>query len=739
MDTDPLTSSVTTKPAASAQQILASIENRTIHVLSHLQTAVSLLLNRQTADNLVIWDESLRDRLTVENLETHLKHWKYLLPQDTELLASLVRVFLAKYPFQAGEHPQLAQHLKLNDSELQKTYKSLFNEYLTATKPVSRHQPNIQNTVNQLTDMLLQDDMGSQLEWLSLHRGETLLHEGDEGDGLYVVMDGLVRVTTESPEGDTLVVELGRGEVVGEVALLTGEKRTANVYAARDTQLCKLSKAGFDFLVNKYPMVMTQIALQMARRILRQDRHHRKYARPVTLTIVPLSHGITDFVQRLVNQLGRYGTTVHLNRESIANLYPEQVQVERLDQLVDDFEFVAWLNRQESQAQFVIYEADLTPSPWTRRCIEQADRLLLVALADESPQLSPIEEIILGRQDPKLVVQHELVLLHPTQNRMPSGTQAWLTPRNVTRHHHIALDSNVGLERLVRFIRGRAIGVVFGGGGMRGSAHGGAIRAIQEMGIPVDFVGGTSAGSVAATQFAMGWTVDKMVEINRTRLFNNRILLDYTFPIVALTAGHRFNTGLTQIYGEQLLEDLWINCFCISTNLTYGRIRVHQNGLIRRATRASTAMPGLYPPVLDDNGDVLVDGGLINNMPVDVMKAAVDGGIVIGVDVSREMGRRTDFDFGDSLSGWQVLLNRINPFTKTKRYPSMIKTLIRSSTIANESMTAGKAELVDLYLKPPVDRFGLLDAASYLTMYDIGYKYAKEALTEWVERGGLPA
>jgi lysophospholipid hydrolase len=395
------------------------------------------------------------------------------------------------------------------------------------------------------------------------------------------------------------------------------------------------------------------------------------------------------------------------------------------------------LNSQEAQAQFVIYETDLTPSAWTRRCIEQADRVLLVAQADAPPELNAIEATILNQQEPELLIRRELVLLHPDQSRQPTGTQAWLTPRNVHRHYHIPLDSNAGLERLVRFMRGQAIGLVFGGGGMRGSAHASAISVLQEMGIHADFVGGTSVGAVAATQYAMGWSADRIMEISTAKLGNSRVLLDYTLPFVALTAAQRFNNALTEIYGDLRLEDLWLNCFCVSTNLSYGRLRVHQNGLIRRAVRASTALPGVYPPVLDDNGDFLVDGGLINNVPADVMKTAVDGGIVIAVDVSREVGRRSNYQFGDSISGWQVLLNRINPFVKSKRYPSITKTMMRATMIANDNSTIGKAKYIDVHLKPPVNQFGLFDTTSSKSIYDIGYQYAKGILKDWVERGGL--
>ncbi|MCA0455589.1 MAG: patatin-like phospholipase family protein [Chloroflexi bacterium] len=713
-----------------AQQNLALIETRITYVLSHLQAAVKLLLNRQSADDLIVWDAELRDRLVIDDFETHIKHWQFLIPNDLDQLAMLAHMLMTKYPFNINKYPQLATHLRLKDYELQRTYFALFRRDLLLQPPEVARRTTMPNTVNKLTDFLLSNDVGTQLEWCLLRRGETLFYQGDEGDSLYVVMEGLVRVSAHAGGEERLLLELGRGEIMGEIALLTGDKRSATVYAVRDTQLCKLSKAGFEFLIKKYPIVMMQISVQMAHRMNRQDPRQTPFIRPVMLTVLPLTGGTQAFVSRLVDTLTQFGSTAHFNRERISLMYHNSHANSRLNEHIDDYEFVAWLNSQAAQYQYVVYETDTEMSSWTQRCIEQTDRILLVAQADEQPSMSSIEHA-LRQQDTKLVAPAELVLLHADQKRRPSGTDGWLKSRNVVRHHHVPLDTNAGIERLVRFLRGKAVGLVFGGGGVRGSAHVGAIQALNEAGIRADFVGGTSVGSVAATQYALEWSVEKMLRDSEDYLASTHVLLDYTFPFVALAAAQRVNHGLTKLYEDIRLEDLWINCFCVSTNLSNRQIRIHKDGLIRRAVRASISLPGIYPPVLDDNGDFLVDGGLINNVPVDIMKLAVDGGTVIAVDVGQEQGWGTDYEFGDSVSGWRVLLNRINPFVKTKAYPSIFSTILRSATIGNDAAVEGKAAYIDLYLKPPVDHFGLFSANAYQSIYELGYNHAVTKIKEW--------
>ena len=111
--------------------------------------------------------------------------------------------------------------------------------------------------------------------------------------------------------------------------------------------------------------------------------------------------------------------------------------------------------------------------------------------------------------------------------------------------------------------------------------------------------------------------------------------------------------------GDSHIEDCWLSFFCITTNITWSRVEVHRFGYLWRYIRASMSLSGYLPP-LCDNGHMLVDGGYLNNLPTDVMKS-LGARTIIAIDVGSEINNKSVIDFGDSLSGWWVMLMRMNP------------------------------------------------------------------------------
>ena len=194
---------------------------------------------------------------------------------------------------------------------------------------------------------------------------------------------------------------------------------------------------------------------------------------------------------------------------------------------------------------------------------------------------------------------------------------------------------------------------MLGGGGARGFAHLGALRAFQEARIPIDIVGGTSMGAIVGAQYAMGYTLDHMIELNRRCFVHTNPISDYTIPLVSLIAGDRMSRTLKKMFGDARIEDQWLPYFCVATNLSRATIAVHQQGSLAFAVGTSIAVPGLAPPLIQ-NGDFLVDGGLLENVPVGVMRR-VSQGRVFTVDVSKRVEFTTTRKPYGSLSGWRVL------------------------------------------------------------------------------------
>ncbi len=268
--------------------------------------------------------------------------------------------------------------------------------------------------------------------------------------------------------------------------------------------------------------------------------------------------------------------------------------------------------------------------------------------------------------------QQSLILLHPNSNQEPRGTHAWLTPRQVSGHYHIRWDREADVARLARFLAGRAVGLVLSGGGTRGFAHIGVIRALAEAHVPIDFIGGTSMGSFIAAQYAMGWDYDLMLQRNMAL---SRSVFDFTLPLVALLRGRRLARKLQLAFGERHIEDLWLPYFCVSSSLTRAEAVVHRLGPVWRSLRASAGLPGILPPLAYD-GDWLVDGALLNNLPIDIMSNLCDGGIVIAVDVGVSMDMAESVPYGESLSGWQVVWNKVNPFATKLNVPNIATVLL---------------------------------------------------------------
>ena len=319
--------------------------------------------------------------------------------------------------------------------------------------------------------------------------------------------------------------------------------------------------------------------------------------------------------------------------------------------------------------------------------------------------------------------------LHADRSGSPTETRRWLEAGRVTTHHHLGVATPSDYDRLARFLTGRAVGLTLGGGGARGLAHIGVIRAFQEAGIPIDMIGGTSMGAVIAAQYALGLDYQTMVEINRKGWIKMDPLKDKTLPIVALLSGKKLDRMLTMMFGNARIEDLWIKYFCVSVNLTQAETVIHQSGLLRTAVRASAGIPGVAP-ALCNKGDLIVDGGVLNNLPADVMRT-LSGGKVIAVDVSPQRDLAVDPTCRELPSSWKILWSRINPFMDTVKVPSILAVIMRTLMLSSVHSTHLVRKHVDLYICPPLDSFGIFDWQQIDKIVDAGYQCAVKKLEEW--------
>ena len=273
--------------------------------------------------------------------------------------------------------------------------------------------------------------------------------------------------------------------------------------------------------------------------------------------------------------------------------------------------------------------------------------------------------------------------------------------------------------RLARVITGRSIGLVLSGGGARAYAHLGVIRALREAGLPFDVIGGCSMGAVVAACVAMGWDDDEVELRIRKAFVESNPLGDYVLPVVSLVRGRRVEDRLQEHFGDTLIEDLGVPFFAVSSDLVSGKLRVHRGGLLRKALRASISLPGILPPVLDEDGSLLVDGAVIRNFPVDVLKQ-VHRGPIIGVDVAERDGiDAEDFRNPPSFFGWVAAHGIQSP-------PPIASLLMRAATF-NTDPWEGRSG-ADLLIAPDMPHADMRDWKCFDDVVAMGYEAAVAAL-----------
>jgi NTE family protein/lysophospholipid hydrolase len=583
-------------------------------------------------------------------------------------------------------------------------------------------------------------EIQSRLEWFFLPRGEMLMPQNGEVENFYILINGrLVGKATDARGHENTVGDLLPGESIGETQILTGDRSTVSIYAARDSELVKFSKEEFDWLITTYPNILRQISIGIARTLRRviqgPGAEKRRREMSLDIVVVPTSPDVplADFTHQLVSVLEKMGPTLVLDSERL----DKHLAIPGISQTPEDdpnnIRLVAWLNEQETLYKFTLYQTDFQATYWTKRSLRQADQILIVGNAGSSPEPGEIEQMVLSQYNDTISVPKTLILLYE-QGQTPRETKAWLDQRKVDRYQHVQLHDASDFARLGRQLDGRSVGLVLGGGGARGYAHIGVIRAFQEAGIGVDIIGGTSMGSLIAGQFAMGWDFQTMVQRSKASL--PKSVLDYTFPMAALIAGRNWTDMVTKLFDDVQIEDLWLNYFCVSCNLTQAESIVHDTGPLWRAVRTSSSIPGIIPPMLA-NGDLLVDGGVLDNLPVNMMHMRNGGGPIIASDVSAPVDLKTTAVFGPYLSGWQLLWQRLNPFVQTSDIPSLGATIMRSSLLSSaQNLDAAKA-MADIYVYPPVEKYGTLEFEALDDIIRIGYEYAQKMIEIWQAEGKL--
>jgi predicted acylesterase/phospholipase RssA/CRP-like cAMP-binding protein len=557
-----------------------------------------------------------------------------------------------------------------------------------------------------------------------LRNDEVLMHQGDDADGLYLVGSGRLQVVIERDDGSSEVIsEVGRGDLVGEMALLTDNPRSATVVAVRDSHVLFLSSDAFAQVVQAHPQALRVISSALISKLMNTIRYGNTATPATSIVIIPLDEStpVREFGSRIARSLVPLVGDVPVVRAQ--DMPAELHQASQLRR-------AAWRERLETSHAAVVYVTDPTFSSWTDECVAHSDLVVIAGAAEGASRLRAVEEQ-LARTFGQAAPRSELVLLHAAHTITPRGTRRWLAPRSVDRHHHIRVDRAADYDRVARLLIGRGVGVVFSGGGARGIAHIGVLRALASQGVAIDATAGASIGAIVAGAVARGDGPDDVAMQMRAAVVD-RSPVDLTFPSVSFAAGGRVTHHIKEGAQGLDLEDTWINFLCVSTNLTRGALEIHQRGPGWAAVRSSFSVPGLFPPMHNEAGDVLVDGGILDNMPVAPLRAAHSGITVIAIDV----GARREFmlvDVPDNgvVSGWRFLANNLR-----RRSIENLTSLPRILMRLTELGSLGDDDHGECYIQPGMDGVSLLDFNKFDELVEIGERDATPVLRSWLATTG---
>jgi NTE family protein len=546
-------------------------------------------------------------------------------------------------------------------------------------------------------------EFADDIHWFSVPSGIALYSSGEAADGVYVIINGAFGIYAPQPSGGSRYLgKLVAGQLAGDVELISGRARTTTLVALHDCEVARLSSPTFERLVAKHPHALRLMARSLAEQVeVLQQQTRRAASVPKTFAIVPCDAGecaaaLGVDLQACLATFGR------------AELISSAQGTNRTSH---------WFHRVERANEFVVYLTDDRPSHWSRLCIRRADVVLLVGDAHCDPQrwvaLDTIDEVGAA------IRTADIVLVHRAEHRS-RRTREWLEQQPCRNVHHVHGREDVA--RLARLLTGHSVGLVLSGGGARGFAHIGVLRALREARIAVDSIGASSIGAIIGAGWAAGWGYEEMLERMRRSFVASNPLSDYTLPLMSLVAGRKVSRLLRQQFGDTDIEDLRLPYYCVSANLASGQLAAHRRGTLWLWLRASIAIPGVLPPVFTGK-QAYVDGAALNNLPVDVMREDFRGRI-IAVDVSSDRGFASELEMTELPPLWKIG----SLFRHAKASANIMQILLRAGMLNSAATSIAQRESADLVLRPPLAGVDLLDWRSFERTTELGYRYALEAL-----------
>jgi NTE family protein len=545
-----------------------------------------------------------------------------------------------------------------------------------------------------MTPSALDGVFDAEASLLALAGGATLIRAGETAPALYRLVAGrLAEVESLSGHAERVTAVHRPGAVIGAAQILAAAPFRTTLTALRDSELLAIPEDRAQALMRENPAFLAEVARIALARLGSAEPADPRRGTILGFIAVCESIAMRDLTERIAAAMRGLGVSVAVIGAESMNASPAE------------------LSRLEAGHDFVLMAAERREERFTAFCGRQIDRLVLVGGADTPAPPGPFQFAAAAIQRHNLL---DVVLQQPDDGRRPAGSDRWLAAAPASRLFQIRAGRPADVARLARVYAGKSVGLALSGGGARAYAHVGAIRALGELGVPIDFVGGASMGAVIAAGLAMGWATSELEARIRAAFVESSPLADIAFPLLAMTRGRMVDRRLRDHFEEARISDLWRPFLCVSTDLTSGGPHVHRQGLVRQAVRASLSLPGVLPPVVEDD-HVLVDGALVRNLPVDLVRDQHDG-VTIGVDVAVSEALRPG-DLTLRPSGWRWLTSGA-----WRKGPPIVSVLIRSATLPSVTALARAWTPASVDIVPDVEGVELQDWAAYGPAADAGYR-----------------
>lgn len=582
------------------------------------------------------------------------------------------------------------------------------------------------------------DEIADACEVVTAPSGTYLLRAGEPMNALYGILHGALRLARTNDAGERIVHDLYRGACVGLLGVFIDRPVPTDALLVRDSVLFRLERARLLALMQQHPALLRAVVKLLSENAFEVFEVVAGVSTPsspdrecnVAFLSAPSQPDANEVMRELIDVLLAERDTTVVTSEAV----DRALGAGAAD--LDATRLTAWLDNLEAEHQSVLYVADPSRPDWTARCVRQSDRLVVVAAAGEEGKVAASLALHLAATDSRKQ-RSDLVCVHPLATDLPSATRFWPRLRDGGRIHHVRRGVRSDVERVARHLLDRPVSVVLSGGGARGLAHLGVLAALVEAKVPIDAVGGTSIGSIFAAAIAKGWSIEHMRQMVRETFSSRFALYDPTLPISSLLAGKKLDRLMRELFADTDIEDLWLPFFCVSTDLSRAMPVVHDRGTLWKSVRASCTIPGLFPPLTLD-GRTLVDGGLMDNLPFDLM-AQRHAGPIIAVDVFPYGDPTFSTPTGALLPRLRRLRTRIKD---TPTSPPLFDILVRSTLVGSKFRQETMAAQLDqvIYLSPPVVPFGILNWRAYDALFEAGYEYARAELSGgWRSRLPLAA